>query len=119
MSGRDLGLLKLEAVDMPTLSLADFSNAQIGDKIHILGFPGVGLSHELLNASAKVEASVTSGAISGLKQDVTNHRVIQTAAQAAWGNSGGPSVGSRAMVLGFIPNFPLARTLNSSLGQRL
>src|SRR5207247_10040673 len=51
MSGRDLALLKLETADMPTLSLADSANAQIGDKLHVLGFPGVVLSHELLNAS--------------------------------------------------------------------
>src|SRR5437762_7505200 len=76
---------------MPTLSLADSANAQIGDKLHVLGFPGVVLSHELLNASARVEASVTSGAISGFKQDVQNRPVIQTDAPAAWGNSGGPA----------------------------
>jgi len=102
MSGRDLALLKLETADMPTLSLADSANAQIGDKLHVLGFPGVVLSHELLNASAKVEASVTSGAISGFKQDVTNQPVIQTDAPAAWGNSGGPAVSSRGEVLGVL-----------------
>ena len=102
MSGRDLALLKLEAADMPALSLGDSSNAKIGDKIHILGFPGVVLTHELLNASAKVEASVTNGAISGFKQDVTNQPVIQVDAPAAWGNSGGPAVGSDGRVLGVL-----------------
>ena len=102
MSGRDLALLKLDAADMPTLRLADSSNTQIGDKLHILGFPGVVLSHELLNASAKVEASVTTGAISGFKEDVTNQPVIQTDAPAAWGNSGGPAVSSRGEVLGVL-----------------
>ena len=102
MSGRDLALLKLEAADMPALSLGDSSSAKIGDKIHILGFPGVVLSHELLNASAKVEASVTNGAISGFKQDITNQPVIQTDAPASWGNSGGPAVGSRGEVLGVV-----------------
>ena len=102
MSGRDLALLKLEAADMPKLSLADSSNAQIGDRLHILGFPGVVLSHELLNASAKVEASVTNGAISGFKQDVANQPVIQTDAPAAWGASGGPAVNSRGEVLGVL-----------------
>jgi S1-C subfamily serine protease len=102
MSGRDLALLKLEAADMPTLALGDSSNAEIGDKLHILGFPGVVLSHELLNASAKVEASVTNGAISGFKRDITNQLVIQTDAPAAWGNSGGPAVGSSGQVLGVL-----------------
>ena len=102
MSGRDLALLKLEAADMPALMLGDSSNARVGDRIHILGFPGVVLSHELLNASAKVEASVTNGAISGFKQDIANQSVIQVDAPAAWGNSGGPVVGSDGRVLGVL-----------------
>ena len=102
MSGRDLALLKLKASDMPTLVLGDSSNAKLGDRLHILGFPGVVLSHELLNASAKVEASVTNGAISGFKQDIANHPVIQTDAPAAGGNSGGPAVGMRGEVLGVL-----------------
>ena len=53
------------------------------------------LSHELLNATAKVEASVTNGAISSFKQDVQDQSVIQTDAPAAWGNSGGPAVNAR------------------------
>ena len=102
MSGRDLALLKLEAADMPTLSLGDSSSAGIGDRLHIVGFPGVVLSHELLNASAKVEASVTNGAISGFKQDLSNQPVIQTDAPAAWGNSGGPAIGASGKVLGVL-----------------
>jgi hypothetical protein len=102
MSGRDLALLKLDAADMPTLSLGDSPDANIGDRIHILGFPGVVLSHELLNASAKVEASVTNGAISGFKQDIANQPVIQVDAPAAWGNSGGPAVGADGAVLGVL-----------------
>jgi hypothetical protein len=102
MSGRDLALLKLEAADMPALTLGDSSNTKIGDKIHILGFPGVVLTHELLNASAKVEASVTNGAISGFKQDIGNQPVLQVDAPAAWGNSGGPAVGSSGEVLGVL-----------------
>jgi S1-C subfamily serine protease len=102
MSGRDLALLRIEAADMPSLKLADSAGAKLGDKIHILGFPGVVLSHELLNASAKVEASVTNGAISGFKQDVAGQAVIQTDAPAAWGNSGGPVVTSLGDVLGVL-----------------
>jgi hypothetical protein len=102
MSGRDLALLKVEAADMPTLTLGDSSSAGIGDRLHIVGFPGVVLSHELLNASAKVEASVTNGAISGFKQDLSNQPVIQTDAPAAWGNSGGPAIGTSGEVLGVL-----------------
>lgn len=102
MSGRDLALLRLEAADMPSLALSDSTALKIGDRLHILGFPGVVVSHELLNASAKVEASVTNGAVSGFKQDVTNQQVIQTDAPAAWGNSGGPAVDNRGDVVGVL-----------------
>ena len=60
------------------------------------------LSHELLNASAKVEASVTNGAISSFKQDVQDQSVIQTDAPAAWGNSGGPAVNARGDIVGVL-----------------
>lgn len=102
MSGRDLALLRLEASDMPTLPLGDSSALRIGDRVHILGFPGVVLSHELLNASAKVEASVTNGAVSGFKQDRAGHPIIQTDAAAALGNSGGPVIDDRGRVVGVL-----------------
>lgn len=102
MSGRDLALLRLEAADMPSLTLGDSTALKIGDRLHILGFPGVVVTHELLNASAKVEASVTNGAVSGFKQDVSNQQVIQTDAPAAWGNSGGPVVDDRGDVVGVL-----------------
>jgi S1-C subfamily serine protease len=102
MSGRDLALLRLEASDMPVLRLADSGRLQTGDRLHIIGFPGVVLTHELLNASAKVEATVTNGAVSGFKQDVANQSVIQTDASAAWGNSGGPVVNSAGDVVGVL-----------------
>jgi S1-C subfamily serine protease len=102
MSGRDLALLKVPDGDYPALRLADSTQAQIGDPLRILGFPGVVLSHELLNQSASVEASVTNGAVSGFKQDKANHPVIQTDAPAAWGNSGGPAVNSKAELIGVL-----------------
>ena len=76
MSGRDLALLKVPGDHFPALPLADSKIVQIGDPVHIVGFPGVVLSHELLNQSAMVEASVTNGAISGFKQDKNNNQVI-------------------------------------------
>jgi len=102
MSGRDLALLRLEASDLPVLKLADSSRLQIGDRLHIVGFPGVVVTHELLNASAKVEATITNGAVSGFKQDVANQTVIQTDAPAASGISGGPVLNSAGDVVGVL-----------------
>jgi S1-C subfamily serine protease len=102
MSGRDLALLHVEAADMPFLSMAQSRTEKIGDPLHIVGFPGIVLTHELLNESAKFEASVTNGSISGFKEDVSGQRMIQTDAPASWGNSGGPAVDDAGRVLGML-----------------
>src|SRR5262249_52761475 len=102
MAGRDLALLRLEAADLPALTLGDSGALQIGDPVHIIGFPGVVLTHELLNASAKMEASVTNGAVSGFKQDKSGQPVIQTDASAAGGDSGGPTIDDRGRVVGVL-----------------
>jgi len=117
MSGQDLALLKLEAADMPTLALADSAKTRIGDRMHIIGFPGVVLSHELLNSSAKMEASITSGAISGFKQDRANQPVIQTDAAAAWGNSGGPAVNDAGEVVGVLTFVTLSSDAQADIVQ--
>jgi trypsin-like peptidase len=116
-SGRDLALLKVPDGNYPMLPLADSTGAQIGDPIRILGFPGVVLSHELLNQSASVDASVTNGAVSGFKQDKANNPYIQTDAPAAWGNSGGPVINSRAELLGVLTFVSLAPGPEGSIVQ--
>jgi serine protease Do len=117
MSGRDLALLKLPDGNYPVLTLADSTAVQIGDPLRILGFPGVVLSHELLNQSASVEASVNPGAVSGFKQDKANNPVIQTDAPAAWGNSGGPAVNSKAELVGVLTFVSLAPGPEGSIVQ--
>ncbi len=100
MSGGDLALLRVGAADMPILALGDSAKLKIGDKLSVIGFPGVVMSHELLNASAKAQASVTHGAVSGFKQDRGNQPVIQTDAAAEAGTSGGPAVDAAGFVVG-------------------
>ncbi|MBI4247818.1 MAG: trypsin-like peptidase domain-containing protein, partial [Candidatus Rokubacteria bacterium] len=98
-SGRDLALLKVTDGAYPAIGVST-RTPQIGDPVHILGFPGVVLSHELLNQSVTLEASVTSGAVSGFKQDAVGQDVVQTDAPAAHGNSGGPAIGNDANLVG-------------------
>src|SRR3990170_3667045 len=99
-SGRDLALIRVKDGVYPALALDE--NVKIGDPVRIMGFPGVVLSHELLNKTAALEASVTTGAVSGLKQDAIGQDVIQTDASAAPGNSGGPAVGHGGAVVGVL-----------------
>jgi S1-C subfamily serine protease/rhodanese-related sulfurtransferase len=98
-SGRDLALLRVPDGTYPAIALTAHE-AQIGDPVHILGFPGVVLSHELLNQSVTLDASTTNGFVSGFKMDVINQDLIQTDAPAAHGNSGGPAITDDATVVG-------------------
>jgi len=117
MSGRDLALIKVEGDNYPVLPLAEARSARVGDPIHILGFPGVVLSHELLNQAVAREASVTQGAISGFQEDVAKQPVIQTDAPAAWGNSGGPAVNDHGEVVGVLTFVSLAPGAEGSIVQ--
>ena len=100
-SARDLALLRVKEGAYPAIRLSD-RDAKIGDPVHMLGFPGVVLSHELLNQSATLEASVTNGAVSGFKQDSIGQDIVQTDAAAAHGNSGGPAVLDDASLVGVL-----------------
>lgn len=100
-SGRDLALLRVKDGTYPALALSD-RDPKLGDPVHILGFPGVVLSHELLNRTATLEASVTTGTVSGLKQDAIGQDLVQTDAPAAPGNSGGPAITSDSTVIGVL-----------------
>jgi hypothetical protein len=107
MSSRDLALLKVVASDLPVLRAAS-ATVLIGNPAHVLGYPDVVLTHELLKQSSAVEATVTTGAISGLKSDVAGHPVIQTDAPATWGNSGGPVLNAEGDVIGVLTVIPMA-----------
>src|SRR5437879_9703822 len=98
-SGRDLALLRVADGVYPAIGLSK-RDPQIGDPVHILGFPGVVLSHELLNQSSTLEASVTTGAGSGVKMDAIGQDLVQTDAPAAQGNSGGPAISDDAALVG-------------------
>ena len=108
-SGRDLALLRVKEGDYPAIRLSD-GDVRIGDPIHIIGFPGVVLSHELLSKS--LDATVTNGAVSSFKKDAIGQDFIQTDAAAAHGNSGGPAVGDDARLVGVLT----ATTLSGSSG---
>jgi S1-C subfamily serine protease/rhodanese-related sulfurtransferase len=101
MSGRDLALLRVEAADLPTIPLGQSRELNIGDRLSIIGFPGVVMTHELIDAT-KVEASVTHGTVSGFKQDRANQPVIQTDAAAEAGTSGGPAINTAGEVIGVL-----------------
>jgi hypothetical protein len=101
-SGKDIAIVKIDARNLPTAALGNSDRVQLGQPVHLLGFPGVVLYHDLLDKRSAVEASVTSGTISSVKLDARGAPVIQTDAAASWGNSGGPAINEQGEVIGIL-----------------
>jgi hypothetical protein len=99
--GKDVAVLKFQGHDLPVVRLARHStDLHLGQGLFVIGFPGVVASHDLLSAATRFEPSVTVGHVSGFKEDVGGHRVIQTDAAIIQGNSGGPVFDHRGNVIG-------------------
>jgi serine protease Do len=96
----DIGFLKIEATNLPTLPLGDSNKLQIGQTVLAIGY-SLG---EYLN-------SVTKGVISGISRDIVAgdngsgnserlEGVIQTDAAINPGNSGGPLLNLKGQAIG-------------------
>ena len=60
------------------------------------------VSHELLRASAKADASVTNGAVLRVKLDRAGQTLIQPDAPATLGNGEGPVVSDEGRIVGML-----------------
>jgi len=99
--GRDVAILKIEDRELPVVRLARHStDLHLGQTLFVIGYPGVVVSHELLSRATQYEPSITTGRVSGFKQDIGGQRVIQTDAAIIQGNSGGPVFDDRGDVVG-------------------
>jgi putative serine protease PepD len=91
---RDLALLKVDAGNLPTLSLGDSSSVSVGDPTYAIGNP-FGLDHTL-----------TTGIVSALQRSLQApdgakiSGAIQTDAALNPGNSGGPLIDADGQVIG-------------------
>ena len=88
----DLAVLKIEAKDLPAITLGDSDLVEVGDRAYAIGNPfGVGLT-------------VTSGIVSGTKRSglrITDYEdFIQTDASINPGNSGGALVDAQGRLIG-------------------
>ena len=99
--GRDVAIIKIDDKELPVVRLARHStDLHLGQALFVIGFPGVVVSHELLSRATQYEPSITTGRVSGFKQDIGGQRVIQTDAAIIQGNSGGPVFDDRGLVIG-------------------
>jgi len=96
----DVGILKINANNLPVLELGDSSNLQIGQTVIAIG-----------NSLGEFRNTVSKGVISGLKRNVNAgselsgqsellSQVIQTDAAINPGNSGGPLLDIQGKVIG-------------------
>ena len=111
--GRDVAILKIEDQELPVVRLARHStDLHLGQALFVIGFPGVVASHELLSQATRYEPSITTGRVSGFREDIGGQRVIQTDAAIIQGNSGGPVFDDRGQVVG-------AATFTSTQGDQV
>jgi len=89
---KDIAIIKISGFDLPTITLGNSNNIQIGEPVLIAGNP-LGL-----------QGSVTTGVISSIRDDPSagGFKVIQTDASANLGNSGGPLVNRESEVIGIV-----------------
>jgi S1-C subfamily serine protease len=83
----DLAVLKIEAVELPTVPLGNSSNVQVGEDVLLVGAP------------RGMEQTVSNGLISAIRID-KGVRVIQTSAAASPGSSGGPLLNRHGEAIG-------------------
>ena len=95
----DLSITKINAQDLPTISLGDSSNIRIGETVYAIGNP---IGYEF-------RRTVTSGIISAINRTVKIEEndntiymtdLIQTDASINSGNSGGPLIDTKGKVIG-------------------
>lgn len=95
----DIGILKINATNLPVLELGDSANLQIGQTVIAIG-----------NSLGEFRNTVSKGVISGLKRNVNAgsgfgqseqlNQVIQTDAAINPGNSGGPLLDIQGKAIG-------------------
>ena len=81
-----------EDLNLPALTLGDSDALEIGDAVHIFGYPGIGGE----------TITLTSGNVSGFSREsgITGRAWIKTDATIAGGNSGGTAVDDNGALIG-------------------
>jgi len=89
----DLALLKIEATNLPFLSIGNSNTAKVQEEVWAIGFPfGPALGEEV---------TVTKGSLTAIRSHQAK-RLFQLDAAINPGNSGGPLVNNRGQVIGVV-----------------
>jgi serine protease Do len=103
--GRDLALLAVDHVSLPSLPLGDSDTVRVGDSIWSIGYPAVASSTDeviggWLSRDSDLEPTFNPGTITAIKRNVNNLPVLQSNVAIYRGNSGGPAVDRDGEVIG-------------------
>lgn len=85
----DLALLKVQATDLPALTLGDDKALMLGEEIFAIGTP----------METSLGQSVSRGILSG-RRDIEGRSLLQTDVSINPGNSGGPLIDENGLVVG-------------------
>ncbi len=99
--GKDVAIMKVNASNLPTVTLGDSSAVQDGQQALALGYPGAATFNPALQQSDQnIKPSLTSGSISGRKTMPGGWDVLQMDTALTHGNSGGPLFNGSGEVIG-------------------
>jgi hypothetical protein len=87
---KDLAIIKVAGVDLPVLALGNSDTLTVGEPVVVVGSP-LGL-----------DATVTAGILSAIRDSGEGYTVLQTDAAVNHGNSGGPLVSATGLAVGVI-----------------
>ena len=97
----DVAILKVNG-EFPTVKLANGSSAKEGDRLTAIGFPGF-VDNNIKTSQWQTVPTITQGeALSVYNGRQYGGRVIQTSAQIAPGNSGGPAFNEIGEQIGLV-----------------
>ena len=92
---KDLALLKIDnAPPLPTVCLAVGDNVESGERVTIIGNPGLG--------GTILDYTMTEGIVSNPRRELRHQALIQTSAAVNPGSSGGPMFNSKGLVIGLV-----------------
>lgn len=103
--GKDIAIVKIDATNLPTVTLGNSDDVHVEQPVTVIGYPGAAsamgktLGDEISEESMLVP-TVTNGHISAVKMDYKGSPVLQSDAAITHGNSGGPAFDPDGKVIG-------------------
>ena len=109
--GKDVGIIKVDASNLPTVRLGDSDSLHIQEPMTVIGYPAAAELTGLTSVESSLIPTVTNGHISAIKPDYKGTRLIQSDAAINPGNSGGPAFNDAGEVIGIATLRPAEETV--------